>query len=66
MVDTHEPRTFTCPRYETSGYFSLRVLVKGKVVQRVILTEAEARACAETLLAAIGWGPPGSEKKEPG
>jgi hypothetical protein len=56
-VDKRAPRTFTCPRYETSGYYSLRVLVEGKVVQRVILTEDEVRACAETLLAAIGWTP---------
>jgi hypothetical protein len=52
------PRTFACRRPEGSRYYSLRIYAGGQQIQTVILTAEEVRACADTLLGALGWNPP--------
>jgi len=35
----------------------LSIATAGTVTQRILLTEAELRACADACLAGIGWTP---------
>lgn len=50
-------RTFACRRPEGSRYYTLRVCADGHRIQTVVLTAEEVRACANTLLMALGWTP---------
>lgn len=52
----HTPRSFMV-RPGGGDLFILNIIAGGQVVNRILLTEPELRACADECLKAIGWTP---------